>query len=126
MENLPQNVKNSLERGATALRKGRYNILGLCKVDASDTIGEWYGYLLEDAKGREIPVGRTTLLGVGFKLDENGKNVASYISKQLFQAHKDVMDAYGKSVNVTGFEDIEVQVYNSDETRMKKFPILSF
>lgn len=100
-----------------------YKCLGICHVDATDTIQAWDGVLMQDLESKkEFPISLNTLLGVGFVKNEESWKVVT-TSKTSFADAKEAT-AYAnakKAVKVIATESLTVQKYDSDETVVKNF-----
>ena len=123
VDNLPDRVLARANRSQVSLTVGKYTVVGFVKVKASGNItNDWYGVAVEAANGDQFVVGIQTMLGIGM-YNEGGEWKYSEHSKRKFKTTDDLKAIFGKEIEVTGFEKLKVQKFNSEETQLKDLPI---
>ena len=121
VDTLPDRVLARANRSQVSLTVGKYILVDFVKVKASGNISsDWYGVAVQSANGDQFVVGIQTMLGIGMYNDGEWKY--SEHPKRKFKSTDDLKAMFGKEVEVTGFEKLKVQKFNSEETQMKDFP----
>ena len=122
VDTLPDRVLARANRSQVSLTVGKYTLIDFVEVKASGNItNNWYGVAVEAANGDQFVVGIQTMLGIGM-YSENGEWKDSVHSKRKFKSTDDLKAMFGKEVEVTGFEKLKVQKFNSEENQLKDFP----
>ena len=122
VDTLPDRVLARANRSQVSLTVGKYILVDFVKVKASGNISsDWYGVAVQSANGDQFVVGLQTMLGIGM-YNDNGEWKYSEHPKRKFKTTDDLKASFGKEVEVTGFEKLKVQKFNSEETQMKDFP----
>ena len=122
VDNLPDRVLARANRSQVSLTVGKYTVVGFVKVKAGGNItNDWYGVAVEAANGDQFVVGIQTMLGIGM-YNEGGEWKYSEHSKRKFKTTDDLKAVFGKEIEVTDFEKLKVQKFNSEETQLKDFP----
>ena len=122
VDTLPDRVLARANRSQVSLTVGKYTVIDFVKVKASGNItNDWYGVAVEAANGDQFVVGIATMLGIGM-YQENGEWKDSVHPKRKFKTTDELKAMFGKEVEVTGFEKLKVQKFNSEETQLKDFP----
>ena len=122
VDTLPDRILARANRSQVALTVGKYTVIGFVKVKASGNISnDWYGVAIQAANGDQFVVGIQTMLGIGM-YNEGGEWKYSEHSKRKFKTTDDLKAAFGREIEVTGFEKLKVQKFNSEETQLKDFP----
>lgn len=116
--------------GNSLVKNMDYKIIGFAKVDASKTadgkrdIPEWVGCLLVDRNGKEIVVGLNTLLGVSLTGSRDAGFTNHYTSERYFNNISELKNSFGSCVKIKGYEGLESQIFDSEKTRIKDYPVL--
>ena len=122
VDTLPDRILARANRSQVALTIGKYTVIGFVKVKASGNINsDWYGVAVESAGGDQFVVGIQTMLGIGM-YQEGGEWRYSEHSKRKFKSVDDLKAVFGQIVEVTDFEKLRVQKFNSEEVILKEFP----
>ena len=122
VDTLPDRILARANRSQVSLTVGKYTIIDFVKVKASGNISsDWYGVAVQSQNGDQFVVGIQTMLGIGM-YNDNGEWKYSEHPQRKFKTTDDLKASFGKEVEVTGFEKLKVQKFNSEETQMKDFP----
>lgn len=128
---LPNDKQEQLSFVSNSLKKGaNYQFVTFAKFEPSGKMKEsWYGIVIVDTTtNKQYQVGFNTLLGTAIRGSKDNWIVERLpVDKRAFDDADDLRIAVeeNKKFKVKNFYELEVQVYETDKTKMKPFPIIS-